>query len=150
MPQFRPRAMLESSAAADVAKNTLSRIPTVFGRLNYLASLRDSNSGVYRHHGLSSIFGREDSRSALSQHHRMVFREWLALPLEAKHQDLSAYLNELEDPRELVLEHWTKVRSYRGYIPASARRSERLLFFSELEVLMEVLRCSDSRRASRS
>jgi hypothetical protein len=150
VPQFRPRAMLEQSAAADVAKNTLSRIPTLFGRLIYLASLRDSNSGVYRHYGLYSIFGREESRLALSQHHRIVFREWLALPLEAKHQDLSAYLDALEDPRELVLEHWTKVRSYRSYIPASARRSERALFFSELEVLMETLRCADSARASRA
>jgi hypothetical protein len=142
--------MLEQSAAADVAKNTLSRIPTLFGRLVYLASLRDSNSGVYRHHGLYSIFGREESRMALSQHHRTVFREWLALPLEAKHQDLAAYLNGLEDPRELVLEHWTKVRPYRGYIPASARRSERALFFSELEVLMEILRVSESTGASRA
>lgn len=150
MPQFRPRAMLEQSAAADLAKNTLSRIPTLFGRLIYLASLRDSNSGIYRHYGLYSIFGRDESREALSQHHRSVFREWLALPLEAKRQDLLAYLDELEDPPQMVLEHWSKVGSYRGYIPASARRSERVLFSAELEVLMELLGCPDSARASRS
>jgi hypothetical protein len=142
--------MLEQSAAADVAKNTLARIPTLFGRLVYLASLRDSSSGVYRHYGLSSIFGRDESRLALSQHHRTVFRDWLALPLEAKHQELLAYLAELEDPPQMVLDHWTQVRSYRGYIPASARRSEKALFFSELEVLMEMLRCSDAAGASRA
>jgi hypothetical protein len=47
--------MLERSATADLFKNTLSRIPTLFGRLAYLASLRDSNSGIYRHYGLASI-----------------------------------------------------------------------------------------------
>ncbi len=141
--------MLERSAAADLSKHTLSRIPTHFGRLIYLASLRDSNSGVYRHYGLASIFGREESRLALCQHHDTAFQDWLKLPLAQKWDDLSEYLDALEDPRRLVLEHWARVKAYRGYIPASARESERELFFAEFEVLVEALRCSDSSEAPR-
>ncbi len=149
MPQFRVKAMLERSAAADLAKNTLSRIPTLFGRLVYLASLRDAHSGVYRHHGLASRFGREESRQAFLQHHEAAFQEWLRLSLDEKCEDLSEFLAGLEDPRPAVLHHWIKVRPYRTYIPASARESERELFFAEFEVLVEALRCadSDSRRA---
>ena len=143
VPQFRPKAMLERSAGADLTKNTLSRIPTLFGRLSYLASLRDPNSGAYRHHGLASIFGREESRKALGQSHEGVFQEWLNLRLEEKRDDLALYLAGLEETRTVVLEHWTKVRPYRGYTPASARESERELFFAEFEVLLESFRCSD-------
>ena len=150
MPPFKPKPMLERSAAADLTKNTLSRIPTCFGRLVYLASLRDPNSGIYRHHGLAAIFGREDSRKALFQAHESTFQEWLDLPLEDKCEDLSEYLHGLEDPEAVVLEHWTSVRPYRSYIPASARESERELFFAEFEALLETFRCSGDAGASRA
>lgn len=142
--------MLERSAVADLAKHTLSRIPTLFGRLTYLASLRDPNSGIYRHHGLASIFGREESRKALGQGHEAVFREWLNLPLDSKRDDLSEYLDGLEDPRPAVLNHWTRVPTYQSYVPASARESERELFCAELEVLLATFRCADSPESSRA
>jgi hypothetical protein len=135
--------MLERSATADLFKNTLSRITTLFGRLAYLASLRDSNSGIYRHHGLASIFGREESRKALSQSHQTVFQEWLKLPLAEKKEDLSAYFGALEDPLPVVLDHWTIMRAPRSYMPASARESERELFCMEFDVLLEVFKCPD-------
>ncbi len=142
--------MLERSATADMFKNTLSRIPTLFGRLAYLASLRDSNSGVYRHHGLASIFGREESRNALSQCHQTVFQEWLNLSLAEKRGDLFEYFDGLDEPRPAVLDHWTRLRPYRGYMPASARVSERELFCAEFEVLLDTFKCPDPPAASRA
>lgn len=142
--------MLERSATADLFKNTLSRIPTLFGRIEYLALLRDANSGAYRHHGLASIFGREESRRALFQSHETVFADWLRLSLAEKREDLSEYLNRLEDPLPVVLDHWVSVRAYRSYMPASAPESERELFCAELDVLLETLKCSDPPSASRA
>lgn len=150
MPQFRPKAMLERSAAADVSKNTLSRIPTLFGRLVYLSSLRDPDTGAYRHHGLASIFGREESKQALAEHHERVFFEWINLPLAEKKEDLENYLVSLTAPRAEVLGHWVAVRAYRGYIPASARESERELFFAEFDVMLDSLACSDPGADSRA
>ncbi len=141
VPQFRPEPMLERSATADLFKNTLARIPTVFGRLEYLASLRDSNSGIYLHHGLASIFGRDESRRALSQCHQAIFQEWLKMPLAEKMGDLLAHFNGLEDPLPVVLDHWTSIHPYCGYIPASARESERELFGAEFDVLLATLKC---------
>ena len=140
VPQFRPKPMLERSATADVFKNTLSHIPTVFGQLAYLASLRDPDSGIYRHHGLAAIFGRDESRRALADTHRQVFQQWLSLPLSEKAGELDQYLTGLEDPRAMVLAHWSRISTYRGYIPASAREGERELFFEEIQLLVELLR----------
>jgi hypothetical protein len=133
--------MLERSATADLFKNTLSHIPTVFGRLAYLASLRDPNSGIYRHHGLISIFGRDESRKALTQSHRDVFQAWLNMPIKEKTEDLQDYLNGLDDSPSVVVEHWAKAQFYRGCLPEAVREAERELFLREFEILLEVLNC---------
>ena len=132
--------MLERSALDDLWKHTLSRISTVYGRLAYLASLRDANSGIYRHHGLSTMFGREESNHALRESHRRVFQEWLKLTLAAKNDDLRFYLAELEDPLSVVLDHWTKSGVYRSLAPPSARKMQIELFSRDLEALVETIR----------
>jgi len=140
MPRARPKGALERSAAADLFKHTLSRIPTVYGRLTYLASLRDSTSGVYRHHGLFLAFGREESTQALQSSHESLFLTWLTLPLAQKSEDLAAYLSTLEDPQVMVVQHWKQSRVYRTYIPPRATPAETELFMSELEALLDLRR----------
>ena len=140
MPRFKPKGMLERNAAADLWKHTLSKIPTVYGRLVHLASLRDQNSGIYRHHGLSAAFGRDQSNRALRESHERTFSGWLSLSLEEQHTDLTAYLGTLEEPPRIVLDHWLASRVYRTQPPASARAVERELFSRDLEVLLIVLR----------
>lgn len=140
MPRFKPKGALERSAAADLWKRTLSRIPTVYGRLAYLASLRDAHSGVYRHHGLSATFGREESIRALRQSHEEIFLEWLKMPLADKHDDMQRYLMTLEDPAQEVVQHWLKSGAYRMQIPGSARPMEDELYCSEIEALLETMR----------
>src|SRR5271168_5105792 len=124
MPRFRPTAKLERSALADLCKHTLSRIPTVCGRLIYLATLRDVNSGTYRHHGLFTSFGREEAVRALRESHEEAFRTWLNLPLTEKNEDLRAYLVSLDNPQEEVVEHWLQSGVYRSYVPDMAIEME--------------------------
>lgn len=121
----------------------------MYGRLSYLASLRDANSGIYRHHGLSALFGREGSNKALRESHLRAFHEWLNLSLAEKHEDLMRYLGELEDPSAMVLEHWIEARAYRSMIPGSTRQAERELFVREIQALLETLR-NGSREAATS
>jgi len=140
MPRFKVKGVLERNAAGDLWKHTLSRIPTLFGKIAYLASLRDSNSGNYRHHGLSSLFGRDESAKALRESHERAFLEWLSLTMEEKYYDLSRFLVELEDPVSAVVRHWLSARIYRTYVPGSARETERELFCRDLEALLETIR----------
>ena len=140
MPRFKPKGVLERSATGDLWKNTLSRIPTVYGRLAYLASLRDQNSGIYRHHGLSTLFGREESSKALRESHAHVFQEWLNLPLSEKYAELTAYLESLEDSLQVVLDHWTRAGAYKSLLPDGAPKPEVELFSRDLTALVEVVR----------
>jgi hypothetical protein len=140
MPRFRSKGVLERTALADLWKHTLSQIPTLYGRLAYLASLRDPNSGVYRHHGLSTAFGREESAKALKQSHERIFSEWLNLALAEKSGDLGNYLRGLDDPQGSVVVHWLRSDHYRAQIPDSARPMECELFQTDLEALLRMLK----------
>src|SRR6266853_6622446 len=127
MPRVKGKGALERTAMADLLKNTLSRIPTVFGQIMYLASLRDANSGVYRHHGLSATFGRQDSMLALAESHTRVFVEWLGMPRAEKHQDLTAYLQGLDDGYDTAIRHWRRTQAYLVNVPSSATPAEKQL-----------------------
>src|ERR1700722_1128128 len=117
MPRFRPTAKFEHSAVADLWKHTLSHIPTAIGRVIYLASLRDLNSGTYRHHGLSASFGRDESVRALRESHLEAFQGWLTLSLAEKNRDLREYFAGLETQRDEVVDHWLRSGAYRTQVP---------------------------------
>src|SRR5262245_62057658 len=100
-------------AAPDLWRQTLSQIPSMFGRLVYLAMLRDSNTGEYQHHGLATVFGEEEANKAMRQSHEDVFAEWLAYTLAQQKQDLELYVAGLEPDRRKVVETWSKLEPYR-------------------------------------
>jgi hypothetical protein len=131
--------MLAKSASEDLFRHTLSRLPTQYARLAYLASLRDANTGVYKHHGLSSSFGREEAGTALRESHEAVFADWLALDLPERYDDLLKYLAGLEPSRAETTRLWLRSKNYLSCIPAAASKAERELFVFDLEALLEVL-----------
>ena len=145
MPRFKPKGVLERSAAEDLWNKTLSQIPTVVGKLAYLSALRDPNSGIYRHHGLGSLFGREQSGKALRESHEAAFLEWIRFTMLEKHQDLARHFallkpaDEEELSRTKVAETWLSSRIYETHVPASARDMERELYCRDLETLLTMM-----------
>lgn len=133
-------AALDRNAASDLWRNTLSQIPSVFGRLVYLASLRNANNGRYEHHGLALVCGDDDSNHALAKSHAQVFAEWLALNVEQQKTDLDLYISGLAEDKGTVVETWVRLAPYRNLIPATVRGVERRLYISDLTALMELLR----------
>ena len=131
---------LERGAPADLWRNTLSQIPTQFGRLVYLSSLRDSNSGVYEHYGLAQVFGGKEADRTLRQSHTQAFSVWLNLNLEQQKNDLEDYLSGLEEDVDAILATWIRLAPYRNLIPARAREVERRLYLTDLEVVLELLK----------
>lgn len=140
MPRFRPKGMLECNALADLWKHTLSQIPSAYGRLAYLASLRDANSGAYRHHGLSAAFGREESQSAMRKSHEDTFREWLSLPLSVKRADLITHFQNLEENPRQVVTYLSRATPYLSHVPDSASPAQRRQFKMEMEILLELIK----------
>ncbi len=131
---------LERTAFADVCRNTLSQIPSAFGRLVYLSSLRNPVTGKYRHHGLALVFGDEETARALRKGHAQAFAEWLSFDLEQQRADLDLYLSALRDQTSSVIETWLTLRTYRTFIPSSAKSVEKRLYMAEIEALIALLK----------
>jgi hypothetical protein len=140
MNRMKQSDALNRTAIADLWRNTLSQIPAVFGRLVYLSSLRDPNTGRYQHHGMSLVFGEDEARKALRKSHQQVFTEWLSFNLEQQHADLQLYLSDLYEDKRTVLESWRQLEPYKNLHPKSAKSVEKQLYLSDLTVLLDLLR----------
>jgi hypothetical protein len=130
-------------AAADLWRHTLSQIPSTFGRLVYLASLRDQNTGRYEHHGLAQIFGELDADEALRESHVRTFAEWLCYNLEQQKADLDLYLSSFQPDKRTILNTWIRLSPYRNLVPASVREPERRLYLADLEALLDILKAEN-------
>jgi hypothetical protein len=146
MARFGP-----ASAAEDLEQRTLSQIPSLYGRLVYLASLRNPNTGAYRHHGLELIYGRQESDVALREAHERLFQCWLEMSTEQRFADLTRYLESIGEQRSLVMETWLRTNPFRALMPASLAGPERIFFLGEMETLLSVLSAeAGGRGATRS
>jgi hypothetical protein len=129
---FGTKSQLWGSPGAEAWRNTLLQIPTLFGRLVYLASLRDPATGHYYHPGLAQSLGAEDADRSLCNSHHQVFQQWLGFSLEEQKSDLDEYLRFGSAPRYAL--------PYRKLVPATAREVERQLYLTDLETLLELLK----------
>lgn len=133
-----------NKAIQDLWTRTLAQVPTTFGRVAYLASLRDPNTGRYEHFGLAQIYSLEEADQALRWSHARAFSDWLNYSLAEQKDDLEAYLLSLEGDRQTVLRTWATLSPYRNLLPADASEAERQLFMSDLELILDLLRTGPS------
>ena len=80
-------------------RQTLSKIETVFGRVEYLSSLRNPHTGRYEHHGLAGRIGVETAHTILLQSHEAAFADWVSFSLDAQKRELNTYLIKRGEPR---------------------------------------------------
>src|SRR6476469_9642109 len=106
MKKSAAKTTLDRGAASDLWRHTLSQIPSVFGRLVYLSSLRNLNTDTYEHHGFALMFGDDDSHRTLRQSHSQAFAEWLSYTLEQQKADLDLYLSVLGNNKRSIIEAW--------------------------------------------
>ena len=124
----------------DLVNRSLSRIPCELGRLIYLASTREYNSGNYYHQGLSDRFGPEAAQKALEIAHRQAFYRVTAFSLEDIVEELERYLaSTKENPLE-CLRAWQKMEPYRIAVPADVNATMARLFTSNLRLALAILR----------
>ena len=72
------------SPLEDFMHRTVSHIPGLWGKLDYVASLRaEEGQGEYEHWGLARVFGAEPAQKALEQAHRNLVLQVLRTPLPA-------------------------------------------------------------------
>jgi len=99
-PKFRQS---NKDPMSNLWRTTLSQIPSLFGQLVYLSSLRSINTGKYQHFGFGKRFSDREAHRTLQQSHEETFAHWLCCSLTEKTVDLKLYLSGLKIPQSVVL-----------------------------------------------
>lgn len=123
----------------DFAASTLAGIPTAFGRLAYLASLRNLATNIYEHAGLAALYPLEAVRQALEQCHDELFERILETPLTLQEEDLRAYFASLPAEMDFTVSNWRRLQAYRALLPAEAPDYLKELFCSNVRAILEIL-----------
>jgi len=132
----------------DLLNRTLSRVSCDLGRLIYLASTRDYNTGNYYHEGLASRFSPEVARKALEMAHRQAFYKVSGFSLEDLASELEAYLRSTRENPQEFLRTWQKLEPYRIVIPTEVNLMVARLFMSNLKLALAILRSRQEPRQS--
>ena len=129
------------NAATNLWRHTLGQIPSLFGRLTYLASLRNLNTGQYEHFGLTQRFDVAAADQVLRESHVQIFNQWLSYGLQDQKLDLEEYLSSVDADLAAIIANWIRVAPYQTCLPADTRPVERQLFLSDLGCILEMLKC---------
>jgi hypothetical protein len=132
------------SVVRDFASTTLASIPNMYGRLVYIASLRDLSSGSYEHAGLAALYSPRAVQEALESCHYELFQKILETPLSIQAQDLSECLQGMAGSYDSTLSHWRETEAYRVLLPGNIPDYLKELFFSNLRALIEILQAENS------
>jgi hypothetical protein len=116
----------------------LQQISTLFGRLEFLASLRDAETGIYCQAALAQVVESADLDSLLRHHHKQIFSEWLASSLQDQKEDLTEYLESSGGGSSAGL-RLARLAAHAELIPPGARPVERQLYLTDWETLLELL-----------
>ena len=130
------RFQLNRRVIEDFTARTLAAIPSDYGRLLYVSSLRDLASGRYLHEGLVAIYPEEAVQQALARCHEELFARILETPLEQQEWDLRACLGALGGDGGAIVARWQELESYRLMLPAGVPGYLHDLFCSNLRALL--------------
>lgn len=127
------------AAAQDLRRRTLAQMPQALERLIYLSSMRDYNTGLYRHEGLALRFSEEAACEALADCHREAFRELVACTLQELVHQLKRYADSSHASMSDFIAAWRDLEPYRVAIPAGTDSLASELLFSNLKIALAIL-----------
>ncbi len=122
----------------DFTSRTLAVIPSFFGRLYHVSSLKDAVTGRYQHDGLVDVYSENSVQEALEQCHEELFSRILETPLPEQERDLRRCLDSAGDRFWTIVESWREDRSFRTMCPEGLPSYLKDLFCSNLGVLLAI------------
>lgn len=138
---WRPPVWSEPLKRREVTlwRKRVASIPSLFGRLTYLAGLRESEGGPYKHPGLAFVLGDTATDEVIRTCHREVFAEWLALDLKGQYAALNLFLSSAEGHRRQVLATCAAPAARAWLIPEGTADHERQLYLADLQAILQLL-----------
>lgn len=126
------------SVIEDFTSRTLAVIPSDFGRLYYVSSLKDPVTGRYMHDGLMDVYSENSVQAALAECHEEIFSRILETPLKEQEHDLRKCMRSAGDQFWDVVENWRFSRHYHAMCPQGLPEYLNDLFCSNMGALLEV------------
>jgi hypothetical protein len=126
------------SVIEDFTSRTLAAIPSDFGRLYYISSLKDEKTGQYTHEGLLNLYPGHSVQAALAHCHEELFSRILETPLSHQERDLRNCFDAAGDKFCAVVESWRETRFFRTMCPEGLPDYLNELFCSNMNALLAV------------
>ncbi len=120
----------------------LTLIESAYGKLCYLAGLRNQDTGRYEHYSSSSsLVSNLVASRTIKRVHEAIFRDWVALKLEKKKADIELYISGIGqvDKADLI-DAWLRLTPYKNLVPASVQGPERHKHISDFEAILGLLK----------
>ena len=125
---------------SDFADLALSRIPSKFARLAFVAGLIKESLEGDKDSLAALVYGKDQFYSTLRQKHQETFRDFLISPLARQTEEVAEYLSKNQSkPTTQILRDWIEERFYKDLIPAAATDQETDLFSSDLRAILNLL-----------
>ncbi|HVX66442.1 MAG TPA: hypothetical protein VHA11_07565 [Bryobacteraceae bacterium] len=115
----------------------VAEIPSTFGRLAFLAGLKNTNTGRYTHYLLRSAFSDDDTDKIIRRTHLQVFAEWLSYTLARQQSDLNLFLSSVEGHRRQIMAACAVLAPHVWCIPDEAAEHERQLYLADLDAILQ-------------
>jgi hypothetical protein len=131
----------ERELSDDLWLRDLSHIGTSYGRLVYLAGLRNPNTGRYEYYGSTGNSSGVEVTRGLKRYHEGIFRQWVSYPLETKKADIELYIAGIDEVDKVeLIDAWLRLTPYKNLVPASIQGPEREKHVSDFEAILGLLR----------
>ena len=128
-----------NESACKASEDILAALPNDLTRLVYLASIRDYNSGTYRHPILSRQFDATTADQAFEICHQQVFARLLADPISKYVEQLEGYIRYSRAERSRFIAVWKSLQAYKATIPLKVPRRACEAFFLNIKTALTIL-----------